>query len=475
MQQAHDMADSASSLGWLCANRTLLVNAKAVLDQYTDTSEQHGVDSMFSGTIGPVKVTLTGPLQPLHLVDALAGVKSILLTCVSKSPVGHGVEPGDLVILLPRATAGDGQYPVSTRGWGLLQQAEMLQREVGADGYWLSDNFSAAVSSPSDPVTQPDGDTVRHPQLHYANTGQDDGQHSLSEKVWEKMITTKNPPGLEAITGALKSISADIVLVLAASKFTKSSDDSDQYAAANVASYAKELIRGAMEDKLANSIPSLRGTEGIVAPRVNLTLPPFEVHQFTRYGNAVLLVIPTANKSKARLLRDTFAKQRPKDVVMHSITVPVESGVGEQPYNEAGAFGAHNRISNALRRIRAPDNQDKLASKGIGTVMVASIENYIQFDNVDRPVDFGLVVIHNATAGKTVAGLSSGASVPPAYVERARRFGFEGNPNYGRVTVGQIMAAHVPGLDKADWQGVLTGCSRYDLLSEAIDRLTIPW
>lgn len=60
---------------------------------------------------------------------------------------------------------------------------------------------------------------------------------------------------------------------------------------------------------------------------------------------------------------------------MHSITVFVESDVGEQPYNEAGALGAHNRISNALCDIIVLGNRDTLASKGIGTPMVASIEN----------------------------------------------------------------------------------------------------
>ncbi|KAH7230928.1 hypothetical protein BKA59DRAFT_535886 [Fusarium tricinctum] len=115
------------------------------------------------------------------------------------------------------------------------------------------------------------------------------------------------------------------------------------------------------------------------------------------------------NTSKGRLLRNALAKQRPKDVVLHSINVSVESDIGEQPYNEAEALGANNRINNALRRMRAPDNLDTLASKGIGTVMVASIENYIQLDNVDRPVDFGTAVVHNVTARRTVVGLSWGA------------------------------------------------------------------
>ena len=113
-----------------------------------------------------------------------------------------------------------------------------------------------------------------------------------------------------------------------------------------------------------------------------------------------------------------------------------------------------------------------LVSKGIGTVFIASIENCIRLDSVERPTDYGVVVIHNASTGGTVAGLSRGVT---AYVDRARRFGFEGNLNYGRVTIGQILAAHVLGLDKADFHSVLAGRSRYDLLSEVIDNLTVPW
>jgi hypothetical protein len=68
-----------------------------------------------------------------------------------------------------------------------------------------------------------------------------------------------------------------------------------------------------------------------------------------------------------------------------------------------------------------------------------------------------------------------GVTVPPVYINRARHFGFEGDPNQGRVTVGQILAAQVLGLDKADWQVVLAGHSRYDLLKDAIRQVQILW
>jgi len=231
-----------------------------------------------------------------------------------------------------------------------------------------------------------------------------------------------------------------------------------------------------MTDNLANGVPDLEGTEMIVPPHMNPRLPPFQHHQYPHHGNAVLLVIPTANESKGRLLQEAFSMRKPDGMIIHTVAVPSDSDVGEQPYNEAGIIGAHNRISNALRRLDTAVYQETFRVKRIGTVIVASVENYIQTDNVDRPTDYGVVVIHNATTQQTTACLSWGVTVPTAYVNRARRFGFnKENLNQGKVTVGQILAAHVPGLDKADWQAVLAGHSRYDLLKDAIRQLPIPW
>lgn len=230
-----------------------------------------------------------------------------------------------------------------------------------------------------------------------------------------------------------------------------------------------------MTNILMDSVPDLKGTEKIVPPHMVPMLPPFQLHQYPSYGNAVLLVIPTENESKRRLLQEAFRERARKDVIVHTITISSDSGVGEQPYNEAGVIGAHNRISNALLRLDTAEYEEIFREKRIGTVIVASIESFIQTDNIDRPTDYGLVVIYNATTQQTKACMSCGVTVPPAYISRARRFGFDGDPNRGRVVVGQILAAHVRGLDKADWQSVLAGHSRYKLLKDAISQVPIPW
>jgi non-canonical (house-cleaning) NTP pyrophosphatase len=274
----------------------------------------------------------------------------------------------------------------------------------------------------------------------------------------------------------LTNLQIPVIVILGISDCVDSSERDiwKWYAAANAASYGKEFIQ-VMMNNLKDNVPDLEGTEKIVPPHMDPRLPPFQIHQYPSHGNAVLLVIPTDNESKRRLLQESFIERAPNDMIVHIVTVPVNSGVGEQPYNEAGIIGAHNRISNALLRLDTVEYEETFKVKRIGTVVVASIENYIQTDNIDRPADYGIVVIHNATTQQTTACTSWGVTVPPAYINRARRFGFEGDPNRGRVTVGQILAAHVPGLDKADWQSVLSGHSRYDLLRDAIRQVPIPW
>ena len=245
-------------------------------------------------------------------------------------------------------------------------------------------------------------------------------------------------------------------------------------AALNTASYAKELIQ-LMADPSVREIPTLEGTEKVVPAPPAPQLPPFPLHQYPIHGNEVLLVIPTENDSKKAIIRECIGERNPTGLKVHTITVPVESNVGEQPYNKAGALGAYHRVSNALARLHGAEFAAVFAQNRIGSVMAVSIENYIQTQDVDRPADFAIGVVHNATTNRTGACASRGVTLPPEYVRRARRFGNDGDEDHGKITVGQILAARVPGLDKANWHAVLAGCSRYDLLKEALRGMPIPW
>jgi hypothetical protein len=230
------------------------------------------------------------------------------------------------------------------------------------------------------------------------------------------------------------------------------------------------------EASLVSTIKDMAGTYSIVLPiHTNTYLQPIKPHDYPSYGDAILLVVPTENRFKRTLLESVFKARAPESKLIHSITLPVDSDVGEQPYNTAGFLGAHNRICNALKRLYEREQQSFMKEKRIGTVIVASIESYIQTDNIDRPTDFGIIVIHNATRHQTTTTLSRGVTVPPKYVDLARQRGMEGSPDHGRVTVGQVLAENVPGLDKRDWQLVLAGTSRYELLKDAVEKMTIMW
>ncbi|OCL13490.1 hypothetical protein AOQ84DRAFT_310481 [Glonium stellatum] len=280
----------------------------------------------------------------------------------------------------------------------------------------------------------------------------------------------------DALAAGSKTFTIPVIEILGIGKDVQSPQDdySKRYAAANAVAYAKELLQ-VMQNNLIRSVEKMAGTENIVSPQADPSLPLFQLHQYPNYGKAVLLVISTENKGKRKILEEAFRERAPKDGTMHVITVPVASDVGEQPYNNAGAIGAYNRISNALTCLDTAEHRKNLAAKGIGTVIVASIESYIQTENIDRPTDYGIIVLHNATTCNTAVRVSSGVTVPFEYVNRARRFGYEGDQNQGRVTVGQILAANVPGLDKGDWHAVLAERSRYDLLKDAIREMQIPW
>ncbi|PHH82393.1 hypothetical protein CDD82_6158 [Ophiocordyceps australis] len=244
------------------------------------------------------------------------------------------------------------------------------------------------------------------------------------------------------------------------------------------AAYVNEVIRlaaspSAMRSLAAPSRPSIL----VPVPASGLLeMPAFQQRALVTCGKDVLLVIPTENRQKVELLHKHVETCLPHATVQ-PLTLTVDSGVGEQPYDEAGIAGAYNRINAALDSLQSKKAAHFFPSKQIGTVIVGAIENFVQTKHVDDlPTDYGIIVLHNATQNKTVSCLTRGATIAPEYVERAHRFGFvNGNKGHGRITVGQIMAAHIGGgLDKADWQKTLAKVSRYQLLAEAVKALQVP-
>ncbi|OCL03249.1 hypothetical protein AOQ84DRAFT_155633 [Glonium stellatum] len=190
-------------------------------------------------------------------------------------------------------------------------------------------------------------------------------------------------------------------------------------------------------------------------------------------GQNILLFVPTANQFKRKAIQSKLEAcldpDRKSHLIIHQQNV--DSDVGNQPYDENGIKGAYKRIHNALSWLE--ENVSMLEEKKIGTVVVGAIENYIQRSLDSKPaVDFGVVVMYNATTRTVVGAISKGVTVPKEFLEEAEAEGFDdGNERKsGKVTVGDVLERNF-GVDKADWQKLVCGISRYTLLQEALDRV----
>lgn len=426
---------------WICEDPALLAAATAATRPDADWETQHPpLPTSFDASMSDMRLVrasdaavMLGLLRPDSDTPALSlrTDKSCLWTTdlLGDNSDGYLDVPrtAGLIVSIPDINCiepGDGP--------SILRAAQVLRAEVGEDGEWLAPNS----------------------RIYYRES---DGLPPV-------------PSRPQTPTHSLLRISG----------MHYQSDQSVHAAVANVVTFCVELIKLASLYNLARIITNMEGTEAVVLPPAYPEIPPFQPYHFFRDrvldGRGVLFVIPTANKFKVQTLREAALAAAPKGSHIDFLPVPTESGVGEQPYNEAGVMGAYNRINNALQALQGEQYRSVMVNNAASTVIVASIESYIQTNNVDRPTDFGAIVIHNATTGRTTSGLSVGTTVDPVYVDRARRFGFEhSNPNHGRVTVGQILAAHIEGLDKANWHEVLARRSRYDMLKTAVDAMEFPW
>ncbi|KXJ88522.1 hypothetical protein Micbo1qcDRAFT_197309 [Microdochium bolleyi] len=191
---------------------------------------------------------------------------------------------------------------------------------------------------------------------------------------------------------------------------------------------------------------------------------------------AIIVAIPTENANKVALVKEYFHRRLPIKSAVYFEIVPSISGVGEQPYDEAGPRGAWNRMRNAMCHVAfSPELKELWKSRKATEVYIATIENFIQTKGVARPADFGVVIVSNLKR-KTYSGcLTAGVTIAPEYVAAAKYYGVDGaGGTHGRVTVGTVLAARFPGLDKANWHEVVAGVSRYELLRKAINSLPLP-
>ncbi|KAH7131465.1 hypothetical protein B0J13DRAFT_562649 [Dactylonectria estremocensis] len=231
--------------------------------------------------------------------------------------------------------------------------------------------------------------------------------------------------------------------------------------------------------ELQKTLEEVRNTQKIVPPPQRRgQLRSFPARSFETYGDGVMVVTPTGNESKMDEVSRRFAKFVQPSKLQFA-RMHVGSNVGEQPYDEEGLTGGFNRLNGAFDLLETPMCQTQLKDSKIGTVIGMSIESFMQLEfegeKIMRAVDYAAIIVHNATTGKSDFTISEGVPMNPAYVEIARSLGFEdAEKKHGKVTGGKVFAAHVPGVDHADWQAVVTGVTRYDTLRKAMDKMKNP-
>lgn len=234
-----------------------------------------------------------------------------------------------------------------------------------------------------------------------------------------------------------------------------------------------------VDTRLQKSVDEIRNTQQVVTPlQYQGQLPSFPKYTFESHGEVTLVVIPTKNKSKVDEIRRKF-ETLVDPTKLQFIVIEADSKVGQQPYDdEEGLTGAFNRLTDAFNKLNTPENIKQMGELGIGTIIGASIESFFKLEyvggKIKSAIDYGAIIVHNATTGSTDSTISEGAPMDPAYIEIAISLGFDdAEKKHGKVTGGKVLAAHVPGLDHADWQGVVTGIPRYTTLRKAMDTMYI--
>jgi hypothetical protein len=211
------------------------------------------------------------------------------------------------------------------------------------------------------------------------------------------------------------------------------------------------------------------------------------------YGENILVLLPTENSFKRNIVESKISTylgpKRLNRLIIQQLE-DISSDVGNQPYDEKGLEGACNRIRNAVDWLMR-NGKSVLEEKKVGTVLVVGIENYIERkivasivdDSIDRDqgddnctaaIDYGIVMIYNATTMKAAAAVSRGVGVQKAFLDEAEALGFDDEERKcGKVTVGEVLAKYFH-VDKGNWHEVVCDVSRYVLLQEALERLILP-
>jgi nucleoside phosphorylase len=214
------MADTAPTFGWICTDSCLLAMAEAMLDEeYEDPSMKPGHTNVYRlGRIGSLNVVINCLPEPPRAADAahmaqnmvtsFSGIKAILITGFGGGDRSAGIRLGDLVISPVTNRYDSDAESSSTTTTNIVQRAVyVLQREVGADGHWLSSNLSLAVSNFPDLsqfAQRPSSDLPNYPQLHYGNIGSGI-QDIQNEQLQGRLAAVKNIICFDTVAAGIRA------------------------------------------------------------------------------------------------------------------------------------------------------------------------------------------------------------------------------------------------------------------------------
>jgi hypothetical protein len=214
------MANIAPTFGWICTDPWLLAMAEAMLDEeYEVPSMKPEHTNVYRlGRIGSLNVVINFLPEPPHAADgahmaqniatSFSGIKAILITGFGGGVPSAGIRFGDLVISPVTNRYDIDAESSSTPTLNIVQRAAyVLQKEVGADGHWLSSNLSLAVSNfPDLPqlVQRPSSDLPDYPQLHYGNIGSG-SQDIQNEQLRDRLAAVKNTICFDTVATGIRA------------------------------------------------------------------------------------------------------------------------------------------------------------------------------------------------------------------------------------------------------------------------------
>jgi hypothetical protein len=178
------MARTIPTVGWICTDPRLLAMAEIMLDdKYEERSAKLGdTDVRCVGRIGSVGVVISClPVPPnsasfehtiQNMITSFSGIKSIIVTGLGCGIPGASILPGDLAISLEIRHHDDVELSSGSAPNSVQHAVHVLQREVGEDGHWLSNDLCSAISSHQDLLQLVQGsnsDLPGFPHIHYEN------------------------------------------------------------------------------------------------------------------------------------------------------------------------------------------------------------------------------------------------------------------------------------------------------------------